>query len=169
MVSKTQAQSLFISLDFIASLAIAVAIAIFVPEKLKLEFTKDIFEVAIAVLSIVFSVYFAALAVVITSGDNEFIDFLEEEGAYSHIIWTFKITLLLLFVALMISILLFVIVLPFADFEIAKMWFPNWGLALYALIALWSLFAAAMATLDAITYAEYRARFIMIMRDKDSD
>jgi len=33
MINKTQAQSLFISLDFIASLIIAVVIFIFVPEK----------------------------------------------------------------------------------------------------------------------------------------
>lgn len=103
-MNKNQLKSLLISSDFIIALVLSIVVLILNPEKIKLGIAKEIFEVAIAVLSIVFSVYFAALAVVITSGDNEFIKFLEKDGSYSHIIWTLKITLLLLFFALIVSI-----------------------------------------------------------------
>jgi hypothetical protein len=79
MLNKTQVQSLFFSPDFIASSLIAMVLFISAPEKIDLGYVKEIFGIAIAVLSIIFSVYFAALAVVITSGDNEFIRFLEED------------------------------------------------------------------------------------------
>lgn len=164
-----RAQSLFLSLDFIMSAIIAVCIAIFIPSKIEVGIAKEIFNVAIAVLSIVFSVYFAAMAVVISAGDDKFVSFLEEDGSYSHIIWTFKVTLLLLFSALILSIILFTIVLPFKDAPLPDRYFPTLGIALFSWLSLWSLFAAAQVTLDAIKYSQYRVRFIQIMRGKDDD
>lgn len=166
-MNKNQFESLFGSIDFIASLLVALAVCFLIPDKIKLSVTKDIFEVAIAVLSIVFSIYFAALAVIITSGENDFISFLEEDGSYTHIVWTFKVTLLLLFLALIISIVLYVIVLP--DYEVATniKWFPGWGFAFFSFISSWSLFAAALSTLDSIKYAEFRMRYIILMRDQE--
>ena len=168
MITKKQIASLFLSIDFCAALLLSIFILFFSPDKIAISFLLDIFGIAISVLSIVFSVYFAALAIIITSGDNEFIDFLEEDGSYSHIIWTFKITLLLLFFALVASIILYVIVLPFGEAEITIRWFPKWGAIVFCLFSSWSLFAAALATLDAIKYAEYRARFISIINDEEN-
>jgi hypothetical protein len=166
MINKIKAESLFVSPDFIVAIIIAIAVFVIIPEKLQISIVKDIFEVAISVLSIIFSVYFAALAVVITAGDNEFVNFMEEDGSYSHIIWTFKITLFLLFFALISSIAMFVITLPYQSAKITEYWWPSWGFSIYMFVSLWALFAAAMATLDSILYAEYRTRYLKIMKDK---
>lgn len=159
---KRQIESLFISLDFISAFCISIVLLIICPKKIEISLIIEILRIAISVLSIIFSVYFAALAIIITSGDDDFIDFLEENGSYSHIIWTFKVTLLLLFFSLVISILIFVWIIPYDEVAIVIRWFPKWGLILYSTFSSWSLFAAANATLDAIRYAEYRAKFIAI-------
>lgn len=133
--------------------------AYFIPGGTTFEMAKEIFQVSITVLAIIFSIFFAALTVLITAGDNQFVRFLEEDGSYTHIVWTFKITLLLLFIALMISIALFVTVLHYQN---QSGLYPEWVILPFAFIALYALFAAINSCLDAIKYAQYRAAFLEI-------
>ena len=142
-------------------------IAFFVPGGITFGMAKDVFEVSITVLAIIFSIFFAALTVLITAGDNQFVQFLEEDGSYRSIVWTFKITLLLLFVALMFSIGLFVTVL---NFEGQSGLYPEWLVLLFAFVALFALFATVSASMDAIKYAEFRAMYLKIIgTEQDSE
>ena len=168
-MSKKHLESIFLSPDLFAAVIISIVIYLVSPTRIRISIIVEILRIAISVLSIVFSVYFAALAIIITSGDNDFIDFLEEDGSYSHIIWTFKITLLLLFFSLVVSIIIFTTIIPFENLDVNTRWFPKWGAILYSAFSSWSLFAAALATLDSIRYAEYRAEYISITNDDDPE
>ena len=71
------------SLDLWAALGLAVVFAVLLDDWVPNEFAKDIYSIGISVLSIVFSVYFAALAIIISASDDDFVAFLEETGDYS--------------------------------------------------------------------------------------
>jgi len=157
-------KSVLFSWDLWCALGLIVIMAFVVRHDVTAQTAKGVFEISVTVLSIVFSVFFAGLAVLITAGDNEFVKFLEEDGAYREIIWTFKFTLFLLFFALISAIVLFVSVLPLDDLQLYT--FPKWLLLLFGFITTYSLFAAFNSSLDTIKYAEYRARFIEIMREE---
>ena len=105
------------------------------------------------------------MAVLITAGDNEFVRFLEEEGLYQRIIFTFKVTLILLFVALLYSIGSFVTILPYAETDVQFL-YAKIMIVLFAFISLYALLASTSSTMDAIKYAEYRAKYLEITKDK---
>ena len=160
-------KSVIFSWDFGLSLVLGVLVVLLMHDDVTVQIAKDIFEISVSVLAIIFSVFFAGLAVLITAGDNEFVRFLEEDGAYRAIIWTFKFTLFLLFCALLLAIVLFVSVLPFVNAQVIYI-FPKWLLVVFVFLTSYSLFAAFNSSLDTIRYAEYRARFIEITQ-KDND
>lgn len=155
-------KSVLFSWDLWCALGLVAIMAFVIRRDVEARTAKGVFEISVTVLSIVFSVFFAGLTVLITAGDNEFVRFLEEDGAYRAIIWTFKFTLFLLFFALLFAIALFVSVLSLDDLR--QYVFPKWLLLLFGFITIYSLFAAFNSSLDTIKYAEYRARFIEIMR-----
>jgi len=116
-------------------------------------------------LAIIFSVFFAALAILITSGDNEFVRFLQSEGFYKKIIFTFKYTLILLFIGFILAISLFIGILPYALSTTVYI-YPKLNFLVFTFIAIYSLFATANSSLDAIKYAEFRARFLEIIKEE---
>lgn len=145
----------------VAVLAVVVFHLVF-PQGVCYEIAREVFEVSISVLAIVFSIFFAALAVLVTSGDNEFVRFLHKDGSYQQLAWSFKVTLLLLFSALLASIVLFITVLPPTTHEILGT-YPRPIMLVYCFFVLYSLLAALQSSLDAVRYAELRARFIEIL------
>lgn len=162
---KQALKSIFFSWDFLLAIAIAIALYFFLPLLIPAKIVKPIYEVSISVLSVIFSVFFAALAVLITAGDNEFVRFLEEDGSYKKIIFTFKVTLILLFIALLFSIFSFVTILPFTETDIEFV-YPKIMVVLFAFIVLYALLASISSTIDAIKYAEFRARYLEVTKDK---
>lgn len=160
---KVTPKQIFLSWDFGCSVAITFTLACMLNDSIPIEFAKDIYGVGISVLSITFSVYFAALALIMTSGDDDFVRFLEEKGDFTAIVDTFKFSLLVLFSALVYSILIYI----------------HTSISLYAAsnpknikqqseILLWifmflfsySLLSALGATLDSIQYSMFRAKFL---------
>ncbi len=162
---KHALKSIFISWDFLTAIAVAIALYLFLPPLLPAKIIKPIYEVSISVLSVIFSVFFAALAVLITAGDNEFVRFLEEDGLYRKIIFTFKVTLILLFVALLFSIGSFVTILPYTETDMQFVYAKEM-VVLFAFITLYALLASINSTMDAIKYAEFRAAYLEITQDK---
>jgi len=158
-------RSLFFSWDLWLAVIVMTLILVFAPNKIGLIFSKDILGISISVLSIIFAVFFAALAILITAGDNEFIRFLEEDGSFSRIIWTFRVTLMLLFVALLSSIVLYVVISQYSDIP-GCYYVPKWLFLIYAFLSSYALFATGNSTLDAVKYAELRARFLKVTREK---
>lgn len=161
---KYALKSIFISWDFIVAIVVAIALYFLLPSLVPAKIVKPIYEVSISVLSVIFSVFFAALAVLITAGDNEFVRFLEEEGLYKKIIFTFKVTLILLFIAMLFSIVSFVTILPYTETDI-KFMYSKEMIVLFSFFTLYALFASINSTMDAIKYAEYRAAYLELTKD----
>ncbi|MFN8469369.1 MAG: hypothetical protein U0X20_27685 [Caldilineaceae bacterium] len=160
-------QTIFGSWDLWLALSITVVLMIYVPREIPAKFAQEVFGVTIALLAIVFSVYFAALAILLASGDNDFIRFMTEDGSYYSILWAFKVTVILLFAALLASIALFsyaayVEVLYTNPNQNTVAVVPGWCIVTVAGLALYALFASVSSSVDAIRSAELRARYIEI-------
>lgn len=151
-------RSIVLSWDFWIAIAAAVLAFVCMPGSVLNGFAKDIYGVGISVLSIVFSVYFAALAIIISSSDDDFVRYLESGGHYSRIVATFEWTLSWLFIALIYSIVVYMLTSLWAN--LSQMEQPKWMYVVFCLLFTYSLFAAFFATGDALKYAKYRARFV---------
>lgn len=156
-------KSIFIAPDIILAALIGLFVYIFSPELISNAFCKDIFGIAISILSIIFSVYFAALVFVMSASDNDFIRFLEEKKRYTYIIGTFRISLVILFSALMISIIAYVATLAMIEMEYKYQ--QKWIIAIFTFSFLYGLFAALATTLDSIRFALSRVSFLKRITD----
>lgn len=164
---KNALRSIFLSWDIAVASLVTVGLYLWLPPLISANVLKPIYEVSISVLAVIFSVFFAALAILITAGDNEFVRFLEEEGLYRRIIFTFRVTLILLFVALLISIISFVTILPYAEAQ-TQFLYSKGQVLFFAFISLYALLASVGSTMDAIKYAEFRATFIEITKEHNN-
>lgn len=167
---KITPKQIFLSWDFIVSVFLTFVLSFVLGDSISSEFAKDIYGIGISVLSIVFSVYFAALALIITSGDDDFVHFLEEEGDYTGIIDTFKFSLLALFSALIYSIFIY----TFTAAQIyqnqvsqAQPLQPELFLLIFIFLFSYGLCAALGATFDSITYAMFRIKFLRVRKFKE--
>jgi len=129
------------------------------------DFAQEILKTTNSILSVLFSVYFAALAILASSGDNEFVMFLQSEGYYKDILGNFKITLYLLFIALVISIMLLVWVSLLPESSTIINFLPE----IYAFIFLYSVFATINSSSDAIIYAQLRGKFLIKIKSFNQD
>lgn len=164
MALKERLKSIILAIDFIISLLVFGLVVYISPDNLLNEFTKDVYNVGITVLSIVFSVYFAALAIIISSSDNDFIDFLDEEGDYIRLIQNFRFALAILFFALLYSIFVYVFtVIWFYNKQSDQ---PKWLFSFFSFMAIYGLLATVSATNDAIKFAMYRAKFLKRIRER---
>lgn len=165
---KITLKQIIFSWDFLASLAILIFFSVILDGSVSSEFSKDVYGVGISVLSIVFSVYFAALALIITSGDDDFVHFLEEEGDYTGIIDTFKFSLLALFTALLYSIIVYIYTasqIYQVNSQSTRIYQPQVFLLIFSFLFSYGLFAALKATLDSISYALFRVSFLNARRN----
>jgi hypothetical protein len=148
------------SWDVLAAAAISLATALRVPQWAPNVLVKDFYGTGIAVLSIVFSVFFAALAIIMSSSDDDFVAFLEEEKGYTRIVNTFRFTLILLFVALLSG--LFLYVYSSIRLQVKVECQSKWWSVVFEFLFLYSLLAALSGALDSVSYSKYRSRFISI-------
>lgn len=140
------------------------ALALWLPYQLPTDLAKDYYGIGISVLSIVFSVFFAALAVIITASDDDFVSFLDAEGDYTELIFNFRFTLGLLFFALIYSLALYAYTAARISNSVKHQRSPF--VIAFSFLFLWALFAAACSAYDAIKYAEYRKKFLQKKREQ---
>lgn len=152
-------ERIFFSIDFILALIVSCIIFIVLPYQVPNTIAQDIYFVGISVLSIVFSLYFAALAVIVSSGDNRFITFLELEGRYyTRLLATFKYSLIVILVSLIFSILMYCLTsFILSQEELSQ---SIWYLTFFSFLFSYSLLVALMSILDSINYAKYRAIYL---------
>jgi len=158
-------RSILLAPDILLSFLIALLVWYLSPDKISNEFSRDIYSVGITVLSIVFSAYFAALAIMISSSDNEFVEFLEQEGGYTTLIGNFRFSLAVLLSALIYSIVLY---------TLSTVWFygkrveqPEYLFIFFVFISTYGLLATFAASNDAINYALYRAKFLRLRKEQE--
>ncbi len=155
-------KSIIVSWDFVVAALIATSAFWLLPQKVANDFARDIYNVGITSLAIIFSVYFAALAIIISSGDNDFIDFFDEEGDYTRLIKSFRYALFTLLVALLLSITFYTVAtILFYKKEPDQ---PKILMTVFSFFASYSLLATFMAANDAIEYALYRVKFLRLRR-----
>ena len=136
------------SLDFGVAILAGSGIAFFCPVTIPMILAKDFYIVGVSVLSVVFSVFFAALAIIMSAGDNDFIAFLNEDGSYSEIIWSFRFTVLALFIALLVALLEY----GYVSIRISQKaeLHSKWFVLAFVMCFTYSLIAVIQAVLDAL-------------------
>lgn len=159
-------KDILFSWDFITSVIIAVVFYFILPYWIKNDFAKNLYDIGISVLSIVFSVFFAALAIIISSSDDDFVRFLEQQGDYTAIIDTFKFSLFLLFVALVYSIILSIITSFWTNEKNINQQFHF--VVVFIFLFFYGLFATFNSTFDAIKYSKYRTDYLGIKKNGNS-
>ncbi|RRR66870.1 MAG: hypothetical protein EI684_19930 [Candidatus Viridilinea halotolerans] len=132
-------------------------------------FAKEVYNIGISVLAIIFSVYFAALAIIISSWDNDFVGFLQKRGYYERLIFAFLASLIILFTALVYSIFVF----SLSAFWVAENSTPTrqsvyWFIG-YSFWFAYGLFATISSSIDAIKYTQYRAKFLTLQHEGDNN
>lgn len=153
-----------VAADFASGVVAFALTAYFAPERIGMALAKDLFGTGLSVLSIVFSIYFAALATFASASDDDFIAFLEQDNSFSEIMGALRFTLALLFAALLLAIV------AYATTAIAMSILPDgstqsrWWLAGFAFFFCWSLFATNNSAGDAIRYAIARMRYVKLKR-----
>lgn len=162
------ARRIVFSWDWIVAFAIVLAASFLIPEKPSVQFAKELFSIGISVLAIVFSLFLTSLAILITSGDNEFIRFLEEDGSYRSIVATFKVTFALLAISLVLAIVLSAITLRMSEIEPQAI-ASKWLLLGFSFLGMYALLATVQSSFDMLKYAELRARFLSITKSDDVD
>lgn len=159
MNKNNRVKIIFLSWDTIIAIIASIIYGLLANKTVSAIIVKEISLIAISTLSIIFSVFFAALAVLITAGDNDFVIFLQKSDTYANIIWFYKYTLLVIFVSLVFSIILYFISL----FETQKNLpgvFPCLVMIFYVFLTSYSLLCTLGAAINAIKYAEYRTRYL---------
>lgn len=150
-------RSFLLSWDIGAAAAVALLLWHFLPDQVSSAFCKEMYGVGISVLSILFSLWAAALALLMTSPDDAFVRFMEEHHDYAFLVATFKVTLVALFFALALSICLY----GFTTLTLGEGKTQSKVLVTgFSLVATYSLVAALLSMLDSIRYAERRVRFL---------
>lgn len=155
-----------LSWDFFLSLVLTLVTALFIPTLLKISFCSSFYNVGITVLSIIFSLFFAALAIIMTSSDNDFIEFLEEKGDFTALLDTFKVTLVMLFVSLIYSIVLYVCSEYIAKeiSDVAKQ--HKIFFLIFEFLFMYSMLATALSVKDTIVFSDFRSRYLKSKKHK---
>lgn len=145
-----------------ADLAFAVGVAVIVHAALdrtvSLTLAKDLCSLSINVLAIVFAIYLAALGLIMSSGNDQFVKFLSKEGYFDRFIWTYKFTLGIVFSALFFSCSEYLYVDILAERKIN--FISRYHVILVVALFVYAISAATLSTMDAIRYSETRRKFI---------
>jgi hypothetical protein len=141
--------------DLYAGVIAALVVYFVLPVTVSSAASKELYYAGITVLAIVFAVFFAALAIIMSATDSEFVIFLEKTRDYTGLISTFKYTLALLFISLLISLGLF-----FLSDVTTSAQQSRWLVGIFVFFFIYSLFATVSAVIDSIKYTERRVEFL---------
>lgn len=108
-------------------------------------------------MAIIFSIVFAAIAVIASGGESGYIAFLEEDGGFTKLLYSFKLALNILFTALLISLAEFGYTVARINSEVK--YESKAFMSVYIFILLYALIAARLMGNDAIMFAKSRADF----------
>lgn len=162
-------REIVLSWDFVIAIVITPLTALLLPKRLSLDFCLAAYNIGITVLSIVFSIFFAALAIIISSSDNDFIDYLEKEGDYTALLNSFIITLIILFVSLIFSIVMAVITLYIIHNKPIDLTQCNVSFLIFEFLFSYSLFATGLSVKDTIAFSKYRAKYLRRKKSKKTE
>lgn len=158
-------RQLLISWDFGVAAVVFIGTLLLAPEWVPNNLVKELYGTGISVLSILFSVFFAALAIIMSSSDDDFVAFLEEDRSYTRLVSTFRFTLILLFAALFVALFLYAYTSIRLEGHVSQQ--SRWWSCAFGALFVYALLAAFSASLDSVMYSQYRSRFILSRQQKD--
>lgn len=154
-------KAIILSWDFGITLLSVFATYLVLPEYINMNFALSFYNVAMTVLSIIFSLFFTAMAIIMSSSDNDFIEFLEEQNTFTELLWSFKFTLFVLFLSLILSIILYSGTSYWIETNHNETWLQDYRLLLllqfcflYGMIATW------FSIMDTVKFSKYRSDFL---------
>lgn len=155
-------KNIICSWDICIAFLITITIYLVLPDKINDDLAKDFYKIGISVLSIVFSIYFAAFAIIISASDDKFVLFLEEEGHFTELLSHSKFTIILLFISLMFSLFCYGLTKLYNGDCVGHQ--SKYYLSIFIFLFIYSLFAALIAANDSISYAKYRTKFLKLKK-----
>lgn len=161
-------KSILISWDFGVALFSAITTYVLMPSYIDMDFALSFYNISMTVLSIVFSLFFTAMSIIMSSSDNDFIEFLEERSVFTELLWSFKFTLFVLFLSLVLSIIFYA---GTSYWIMSKTVKNNWVQdSIFVLILefcfLYGLLATWQAIMDTIKFSKYRSIFLKQNKSK---
>ncbi|HEY3283096.1 MAG TPA: hypothetical protein VGN26_12555 [Armatimonadota bacterium] len=163
MVRTETARSYLVSVDFVVAAALGLLLWWALPPQVSLAFAKDVYGVGISVLSIVFSLYFASLAVIVSSGDDEFVFYLSKHGHYETLSRAFRWCLVMLFASLSLAIVLYVV--TSYQLTVGNRLHPRGLFVAFGVLSTYALLVSMCTALDSVQYARYRAKYLEARRE----
>lgn len=149
----------FYSFDFGVSFLVLIILLFIINDPISNQIAKNIYDTGISVLSIIFSVYFATLSIVISSSDNSFIRFLEQENyLYSELLNLYKFSLLVIFISLVFSLISYGITLYLEQIDCS---YPKCLFIFFIFFFTWSLLSSLSIGLITLKYAKKRGNFLL--------
>jgi hypothetical protein len=154
-------KSLLASWDIWIAVIITALASVCLPDYIDMKFSLSFYNVSMTVLSIIFSLFFTAMAIIMSSSDNDFIDFLEEKNTFTELLWSFKITLLILFISLLSSIILYTGTSYWIETYNNKNWVQNKYLLVFLVFSFsYGMFATWYCIMDTIKFSKFRSEFL---------
>ncbi|MFZ4105974.1 hypothetical protein [Flavobacterium sp.] len=154
-------RALVISWDFMIALLSVIITFFLLPEFVNIKFALSFYNVAMTVLSIIFSLFFTAMAIIMSSSDNDFIAFLEKKNTFTELLWSFKVTLFILFLSLILSIILYTGTSYWIETNCNGVWLQNSKLLLILEFCfLYGMSATWFCIMDTVKFSKYRAIFL---------
>lgn len=153
------ARSIFVSRDFLASVAVTLLLALLTPTEIGIQTIRDVVLMKIQVCSIIFSLFFAALSIFTAAGSDEFVKFLNSEcdNAYTDLLTSYKFTLTLLGTSLILETISYVLLQVGA--QTAHILQTKYWICISTWLFMWAILASIMSAFDSIRLHEYRAAF----------
>lgn len=152
--------------DFAISILLTLATAYILPDYINMKFALSFFNVCMTILSIIFSLFFAAMAILVSSSDNDFIDFLEEKKVFTELLWSFKFTLSILFLSLIISIFFYLGTSYWLETYDKFRWLQyKWLSLLLLFFFIYGMLATWMSVIDIVKFSSFRLKFLKQQRD----
>lgn len=162
-------RSVLLSWDTASAVVASIALFFLCPKTLPARIASNILSLSVQVLSILFSLFFAAFAVIAASTADKFIQFLEKDNGYSWLLWSLKISVGSLFLALAVSLISFFLV----ELHQGNSGNPLSLSRLYIIIPsaffAYSLVAAFQCFLDSLKFSKRRVEHLGLTQDNHGD
>jgi len=159
-------RQVILSPDLLGSIVVAAGTNIVLPPLVKIGFFINAYMVGITVLAIIFSLFIAAIAFVMTSSDDEYILILADLGIYAELRSIFEYTLCVFFVSLLYSITAYIVSDYFRNLYDEPYLGHKFFFSLFVFFFLYSLLATIPALRHTIQFAQRRSDFLQARRDK---
>lgn len=169
---KLSCRDIFAAPDFIIAVLLVIVLWKYMPTCITCAFSIGVYEIGISVLSIVFSLFLASSAIIVSSTDNDFILFIEVDtdkkkdlGAYSTLISTSIFTLCSLLIALIYSITVFILTSHALSINETCMQ-SKWVFIIFVFLFTYSLLATALAVIASFLFAMKRVDYLKFINRK---